>query len=47
MMVSKTVSISFKDLEKISKKIENEEYLTFSEFVQKAVKNELEKKEGL
>lgn len=41
MMCSKTVSIGLEDLEKIQKKLEENKYSTFSEFVQKAIKNEL------
>lgn len=43
MMVSKTVSIGLKDLSKIQEKIKEDEYATFSEFIQKAVKNELKR----
>jgi Arc/MetJ-type ribon-helix-helix transcriptional regulator len=40
-MCSKTVSIGLDDLNKILERIEKNEYSTFSEFVQKAIKNEL------
>ena len=40
-MVSRTVSFELKDLNKIQKKIENGEVDNLSEFVQKAIKNEL------
>jgi len=41
LMVSRTVSFELKDLNKIQKKIENGEVDNLSEFVQKAIKNEL------
>lgn len=41
MNVSKSVSIGLEDLAKIQGKINEEEYSSFSEFVQKAIKNEL------
>lgn len=41
MMVSKTVTLDVIDLVKINKKIENGESNNVSEFVQKAIKNEL------
>jgi hypothetical protein len=41
MRCSKTVSIGLDDLNKIQKKIDENKYSTFSEFVQKAIKNEL------
>lgn len=40
-MVSKTISIELEDLGKIQEKIKNGETPSVSEFVQKAVKNEL------
>lgn len=43
MMVSKTVSIELEDLSKIQNEIENGNALTFSEFVQRAIKNELKR----
>ena len=43
MMCSKPISIGLKDLTKIQEKIEEDEYATFSEFVQKAIRNELER----
>lgn len=43
MNVTKSVSIKLEDLTKIQDKIkEDEKYSSFSEFVQKAVKHELE-----
>jgi len=43
MMLSKTVSLELEDLSKIQKRIEDGEFTTFSEFVQYAIKNELNK----
>lgn len=43
MMVSKTVTIDVKDLVRIDEKVENGEASTISEFVQKAIKNELKR----
>jgi Arc/MetJ-type ribon-helix-helix transcriptional regulator len=40
-MVSRTVSFELEDLNKIQKKIENGEVDNLSEFVQKAINNEL------
>lgn len=42
-MLSKTVSLELEDLSKIQKRIEDGEFTTFSEFVQYAIKNELNK----
>lgn len=41
MMVSKTVSIELEDLTKIQDRLRMGEANSFSEFVQKAIKNEL------
>ena len=41
MMVSKTVSLELNDLTKIHDRLKKGEANTFSEFVQKAIKNEL------
>lgn len=43
MMVSRTVSFELNDLNKIQKKIGNGEVENLSEFVQKAIKNELKR----
>jgi Arc/MetJ-type ribon-helix-helix transcriptional regulator len=43
--VSKTVSLELEDINKIQKLIERKEVSNLSEFVQKAVKNELKKRE--
>lgn len=42
MNVTKSVSIKLEDLTKIQDKIKEEKYVSFSEFVQKAIKHELE-----
>lgn len=42
--VSKTVSIELEDINKIQKLIEQKEVSNLSEFVQKAVKNELKRR---
>lgn len=43
MMVSKTLSIELNDLAEIQKKVRDGESSTFSEFVQRAIKNELKR----
>jgi len=42
-MLSKTVSLELDDLSRIQERIEDGEFSTFSEFVQNAIKNELDK----
>lgn len=43
MLVSRTIALDLKDMTKIQRKIENGEFKNVSEFVQKAVKNELKR----
>lgn len=43
MMVSKTVTIDVNDLVRIDEKVKNGEAGNISEFVQKAIKNELKR----
>ena len=43
LLVSRTVSIELDDLAKIQEKIKKGDLANISEFVQRAVKNELEK----
>lgn len=43
MMVSKTVSLELEDLSKIDEELKRGEKSTFSEFIQKAIKNELKR----
>lgn len=45
MRVTKSVSVDANDLIKIGNVIKNGNYLNVSDFVQKAVKNELEREE--
>jgi hypothetical protein len=42
-MVSKTVSLELEDLSKIRDKLKEGKASTFSEFVQRAIKNELKR----
>jgi predicted CopG family antitoxin len=42
-MVSKTVSIDLDDLKRVQNKIKEGKAITFSEFVQRAIKNELKR----
>lgn len=41
MMVSKTVSLELDDLKKVENKLKKGKASTFSDFVQKAIRNEL------
>jgi len=43
MKISRTITIDLEDLVKIDAKIKNEEIQSLSEFVQKAVKNEIKR----
>ncbi len=46
-MVSRTVSIELEDLAQIQEKIKNNELSNISEFVRKAIKNELKRKNNV